>query len=324
VRGRQAAALPGRVLQQLDLTQLVAKFLLHEEETYEGHDEHRVSRFKTDLKHYVLPRWKRIEEITSDAWLQARRELHRKSGGPLGARSIAHLANTLRRFLRFCHDLGAIASVPEIKSPPTKEQRAEEGKRAALTETTRDRFLNALLQLGERRAHRIYTCMFFSLLRKGELAALDDTWIDWKQQTITVPGEHSKSGEREVIDLHPLVGRALRAQLRENPRKKDEPGRPIFGRFDFHQANTPQLKGGVFGRACLKAGIAKLREDGTVNLAGLTPHHLARHTAATLAADSRSTTLAELMALARWRSSAMADRYLHPSVDAARRASRRL
>src|SRR5712664_4998365 len=57
---------------QLDLTRLVAMFLLHEEETYQGHDEHRVTRFKTDLKHYVLPRWKRVEEITSGAWLVAR------------------------------------------------------------------------------------------------------------------------------------------------------------------------------------------------------------------------------------------------------------
>jgi integrase len=301
-------------------------FLLHEEETYQGHDEHHVPRFKTDLKHYVLPRWKRVEEITSGAWLVARRELHRKAGGPLGWRSIAHLANTLRHFLRYCVDVGAIASAPEIKSPPTKDQRGEEASRSALTEATRDRFLRALVQLGEARAHRIYCCMFWSLLRKGELAALTEEWVDWKERHITIPGEHSKSGEREVIDLHPVVARAIRAQLRD---RKVERGNPIFGRFDFHQANTPKLKGGLFGRACLKAGLVKLYPEGharagTVDFRGLTPHHLARHTAATLAADSKDTTLNELMALARWRSSAMADRYLHPSLEAGRRASRRL
>lgn len=320
-RGRKAPAVPGRVLEQLDVTALVAQFLAHEEDTYQGHDEHRVSRFKTDLKHYVIPRWPRVTDITSDAWLVARRELHRSAGGPLGKTSIARCANTLRQFLRFCHDLGVIDSVPEIASPTTKEQRAEEEKRTALTDRTRDKFLKALLQLGETRAHRIYTVMFFSLLRKGELAALDETWIDWDKQTVTVPGAHSKSGEREVIDLHPRVARAIRSQIRE---QKPNRGEPIFGRFDFHQANTAKLQGGLFGRACLKAAIAKLRDDGTVEFAGLTPHHLARHTAATLAADRDGTTLVELMALARWRSVAMAERYLHPTVEHGRRASRRL
>src|SRR5207302_361940 len=81
-------------------------------------------------------------------------------------------------------------------------QRAEEGKRRGADQDDPRQFLKALLQLGDTRAHRNYTCMFWSLLRKGELAALTEEWIDWKAQTITVPGEHSKSGEREVIDLH--------------------------------------------------------------------------------------------------------------------------
>jgi hypothetical protein len=49
-----------------------------------------------------------------------------------------------------------------------------------------------------------------------------------------------------------------------------------------------------------------------------------RHSSATIAADSSGTTLVELMALARWRSPAMAAKYLQPSVEAGRRASRRL
>lgn len=320
-RRGQSAAISGAVLRNLDLTQLAAQFLAHEEEVYQGHDEHHVSRYKTDIKHYILPRWARLEEVTSEAWLVARRELHRKNGGPLGSRSIAHLANTLRHFLRYCHGRGILVTVPEIESPPTKDQQAEEGTRAALTDSGRERFLRALAQLGEQRAHRIYTALFFSLLRKGEAAALATSWVDWKKPTITIPGQHSKSGEREVIDLHPRVRRVLRAELQDNPR---EPDQPVFGRFDFHQANTAALRGGLFGRACLKAGLAVLRKDGTVDFAGLTPHHMARHSSATSAADREGTTLLELMALARWRSPQMAARYLHPTVEAGRRASRRL
>jgi integrase len=320
-RRGQSAAISGAVLRNLDLTQLAAQFLAHEEEVYQGHDEHHVSRYMTDLKHYILRRWTRLDEVTQEAWLIARRELHRKNGGPLGSRSIAHLANTLRHLLKFCEERGILAAVPVIESPPTKDQRAEEGKRAALTDSGRERFLRALVQLNEQRAHRIYTALFFSLLRKGEAAALATSWVDWKKQTVTVPGAHSKSGEPEVIDLHPRVRRVLRAELNDNPREPDE---PIFGRFDFHQANTPALRGGLFGRACLKAGLASLRKDGTVDFAGLTPHHLARHSSATSAADREGTTLVELMALARWRSPQMAARYLHPTVEAGRRASRRL
>ncbi len=102
------------------------------------------------------------------------------------------------------------------------------------------------------------------------------------------------------------------------------PDDPVFGAFDFHQANTAALHGGVFGRACLRAKIVKLRADGTVDFSGLTPHHVTRHSSATIAAGKRGTTLEELMALARWRSPDMAAGYLHPTVKAGRRASRRL
>jgi len=320
--GRGGAPLPRQVVSTLTLKQLVAAFIAHEEDAYTGHDERHVSRYETDLVNYILTRWDRVEQITSDAWDDAAANLHKRKGGPLGSRSIAHLANTLRHFLRYCDEVGALANVPEIKSPPTKDQRAERQKRTALTAQQRDRFLRALLQLGEDRAHRIYVALFFSLLRQNELSALEESWVNWKRHEITIPGEHTKSGEPETIDLHPRVRRVLRAQLHDLGRSHEG---PIFGRFDFHQANTAKLKGGLFGRACLKAKLVK--EDpktGKIVFAGLTPHHVTRHSAATQIADQPGTTLVELMAQARWRSPAMAQEYLHPTVEAGRRASRRL
>lgn len=319
--GRDGTALPREIVESLTLKQLVAGFITHEEEAYTGHDDRHVKRYKTDLYLYVLRRWTSVEEITSDAWEEAKKALHKRAGGPLGSRSLAHLANTLRHFLRYCLGRGVIASVPELKSPPTKDQRAEQKKIAAMTAVQRDKFLNALLQLGEDRAHRIYTVLFWSLLRQNELSALEESWIDWTRAKIRIPPEHSKSGEPEEVALHPRVRRVLRAELHDLGKKHS---RPIFGRYDFHQANTPKLKGGLFGRACLKTGLVKERPDGTVDFRGLTPHHVTRHSSATIAADQEGTTLHELMALARWRSSAMADRYLHPTVEAGRRALKRL
>jgi integrase len=320
--GGRAGAVPASVSEQLELVDLIAQYLEHEEELYRGHDGRHHGRIKTDLMRYIAPRWRRAEEITTDAWLEARGALHKAAGGPLGARSIAHLANTLRHFLRWARERGVVQTVPEIESPKSKDQRSEQRGRAAMDAGQRDRFLRALTSMKEHRASRVYRALFYSLLRKGELEALTLRWVDWKEQVIRLPAEHAKSGEQEEIDLHPEVARAIRGELKA--RGKLQPDDPVFGRFDYHQANTPDLQGGIFGRACLRAKIVKLRSDGTVDFDGLTAHHVTRHSSATIAAGKRGTTLEELMAMARWRSPDMAARYLHPTVKAGRRASRRL
>lgn len=317
-RAGRGAAVPKTVTEQIDLFSLSSQFLLHDEETYRGHDGRRAGRLKTDMD-YVLARWKRIEQITSGAWLAARAELHKSAGGPLGHRSIGHLANTLRHFLRWAQERGFVSTVPEIKSPMSKLQRAEQAPRRALDEAQRDRFLAALRGMGEHRAARIYAFMFYSGLRMGETAAITTRWIDSRRREITVPAEHSKSGEPEVIDLHPEVARAIRGELGT---RKDE--KPIFGHFDFHQANTPELQGGLAGRALLRAKLVTLKPDGTVDFRGLTPHHVTRHSAATIVAGKRGTTLEELMAFGRWKDAQTPSKYLHPTVKAGRRASRRL
>jgi integrase len=316
------APISAAVAEQLDLYDLVGQYLAREEESYRGNDGRHVGRIRTDLKLYVLHRWKRIEEITADAWLSARKELHKDEKGPLGSRSIAHLANTLRHFLRWAKGLGFIAAMPEIESPKAKKQRAEQAERASLDAGQRDRLLSALRGMGEHRASRIYTALFYSLLRKGELAALTLRWVSFRDREIRIPAEHTKSGEPETIPLHPMVARAIRGELKE--RESIEPDEAVFGTFDFHQANDKKRQGGIFGRACLRAKLAKLKPDGTVDFRGLTAHHVTRHSSATIAAGRRGTTLEELMALGRWKDAQIPSRYLHPTVKAGRRASRRL
>jgi hypothetical protein len=261
-RARRCCPSP-QVASSSTLKQLVAGFLAHEEDTYQGHDERHVSRYKTDLVHYVLPSWTRVDEITSDAWEQAKRELHKKRRRP--AREAASRTWRTRCGTSSATATTSASSLGAGAGEPADEgaaRRAEEAHRDDGSQ--RDKFLKALLQLGETRAHRIYTVLFWSaaaaeraLRARGDVDRLE-------AQTITVPGEHSKSGERGGD----RCTRASRARPREMRGAREEARGPIFGRFDFHQANTPKLQGGLFGRACLKAGLVKLRETGPWTSAG--------------------------------------------------------
>jgi integrase len=323
-------------LQSLTLSDLADLWI----ETLEagGRPAKYTDRVTLDLVQYIEPRWKMPAEVTAESWEAATYtaktglagELHHSRGGPLKWRSIAHLANTLRHFLRFCKEKGAISAVPEIRSPPTKLQEADRAPRAAMDEEKREKFLAALAELGELFAERVYTVFYETWMRKGSLQAMTLRWIDWKAETITMPAAYNKSRKEKVIDLAPRAATAIRAQLAANAaaRAPDAPvplDEPIFGPFDFHQAKTQVVTlkdgtkkrcpaGGVFGRACRKAGI---------DTYGLTTHHHARHTAMTIAGGKPGATLAGMMAQAGIdTASIIEDHYLHPSLDDARRITR--
>jgi integrase len=57
--------------------------------------------------------------------------------------------------------------------------------------------------MGEERAHRIYTALFETWVRRSTLRALTPRWIDWKAETITIPAKHNKTRREKVIDLTP-------------------------------------------------------------------------------------------------------------------------
>lgn len=286
-----------------------------------------VERISCDMAGYIEKQWTHPSQITTESWerltwdpkTRAAGVLHHSKKGPLKWRSISHLANTLRHFLRFCASKGVIDSVPEIRSPPLKLQEQDRAPRAALDEEKREKFLGALVEMGELRAHRIYTTLFETWVRKSTLEKMTQRWIDWKAETITLPPLGNKSGKEKTIDLTPRAAAAIKAQLAANAaaRKPDEPvpmEEPIFGHFDFHHSWDERHNGGLFGRALAKAGIDKH---------GLTPHHSTRHSALTIAGQQPNATLSGMMAQSGIDSANIIEKhYLHPSLEDARRITR--
>jgi integrase len=300
---------------------LVPLYIEHVEANYRGKDARYASRKATDLSEYVASRWTHVSEITADAWREAMPLLHHSNDGPLRWRSIAHVAHTLGAFLQWCHDRGVIEQVPELEVPSTDEQRMDAAERRPFTEDEMEAYLWALALSGEGRALRIYTVLFETWQRKSTIEALTLRWVDFGRETITIPARHFKTKREKVIHLTPRCAEAIREELAEV--QNIDRDRPIFGAFDFHQeavrrwtdaaGNEHQYEdGGVFARACRDAGI---------DMHGLTPHHVTRHTAATIALGNGASILGA-MSQGGWDSMQSMQRYTHGNLEHARAATR--
>lgn len=306
-------AVPSSVLEQLDLAKLIADYSAHEKRAYSGSDKQHHYRIETDLVLYCRTRWSRVEEITTDAWEQAKIDLHKRNKGPLGARSLAHLANTLRHFLRWCCSRGYIPSVPELKAPSRKQQKAEKAPRAAMDRDQIEAFLWAVALLGERRALHVYTVAFETWQRKGTLEALAPRWCNFKKETILVPAQYMKNRKEKLIDMTPRCAEAIRAEMDRRAAEGESIGldEPIFGPVNFYDKHANGT--GIFKRACGLAGIDTF---------ALAPHHSTRHSAATNAAAEGASLLA-MMAQGAWDSAQIIEEnYLHPNLAHARTATR--
>jgi integrase len=329
-RGLPVPAASG--LSRLGLLELSSVWLAELEETSaKDRAPGYVARFKADLR-FIGARWARVEAITSATWLEARRYFHEGDEQlelqPLKWRSVQHLAHTLRTFLRWCARAGVLEVVPEIASPSRKLVEQDQAPRRALTTAERDLLLTCLLKLARaaaaagddereqrfRRAHRIYSVMFWSALRKGEVSKLTLRWIDWSAEMIRIPAKAAKSGQQEDVDLHPKVAAALKAELRA--RGQVRPDVPVFGKLDLRREFADALK--------LANEETPGRKKGPgIDLAGLTAHHVARHTCATLAAE-QCDDVRTLQAVGRWKSLAMVQKYFHVDGRRSRLALRKL
>jgi hypothetical protein len=305
-------ALAAAVGEHLDLRSLADLWI---DQLTREHGKKHADRMDTDLLNYIEPRWKHPREITSEAWKRAKLELRERTtrlGRPLSWRSIAHVGNTLRHFLRFCADRGALETVPEIRlsTKEAKASRERTSPRVAFDGDQREAFLWALAVMNEGRALRVYTVLFETWMRKSSLEAMTPRWIDFKGERISIPAEHIKGGKAKVIDLTARAAEAIRGEIDEHdgPIKLEA---PIFGHFDFHQAED--RGGGLFGRALAMAGIDRH---------GLTPHHSTRHTGLTLGGQQPGATLSGLMAQSGIDTATIVEVYLHPSLEAARRITR--
>jgi len=277
--------------------------------------EKYASRFNSDLDAHLIHIWSYVDEIPFDrpeAMEAALRKRHKANpGGSLGWNSIVRLAVSVRMLVEHCMRVGFLdnKAIPELRSylPENVGKLIEKEKRVvdALTRAERTRLLTALKSwdphdgstLPKGTHHRFYTLMHYTLLRRGEAWAITPAWIDSKARLIRIPAEHSKSGEAEEVPLHPTAAKALKEQIAI--RGSLERDIPIFGKINVRKA---------FDYAMKKAKITKK---------GITAHHHARHSAATIAAGETTDVLA-LQALGRWRSLRMVERYTHPKVERAR------
>jgi len=240
--------------------------------------------------------------------LAALRKRHKTNGGSLGWNSIVRLAVSARMLVEHCMAVGFLDKkpLPTLQSylPEKIGKLIEQEKRPvdALTRAERTRLLDALKTwdphdgstLPKGTAFRFYTLMHYTLLRRGE--AITPAWIDSKAKLIRIPADHSKSGEVEEIPLHPKAAKALKEQIAA--RGSLERDVPVFGKINVKKA---------FAYAIQKAKITKK---------GITAHHHARHSAATIGAGETQDMLA-IQALGRWRSLRVVERYTHPKAERA-------
>ncbi len=260
-----------------------------------------LDQIETDIARHVVPRFEFVSMISRRSWDTAQGEMH-ASG--LTLRSIQRTTSSLRLFLRYCEDIGAIHDAPKLRAPTGEEVGVEQQERSPLTRAERDRFLAALRKL-DARAGRIYAFMFYTLLRKSTVEKILPRWVNYRTGYLHFPPGAIKSRKaKRAIWLHPKAREAARAELAS--RARISPEEPIFGAFDYRE---------LFPRALAAARI-RVRP-------GLVPHHVTRHTGATLAAEDGAT-LVQLMALGLWETASQAQRYMHVDAKHSRKAAERL
>jgi integrase len=297
---------------ETDTVTLVAKYIANEVSVRARKRAARYSEIEElRLMEHVVPRFPVVSMVTPTTWDEAQAEMH---AGGLKLSTIQKVTISLRLFMRYCSRIGAVPVLPELRAPTGEEAAAEAAERRAFDEAERDRFLRAVAKL-EARAHRVYTTLLYTALRKSGLERMLPRWIDWRTGYVTFPAGAMKKRRTRTFYLHPLARKAIKAELAA--RGNLDPDQPVFGLFDYdgRRRNADGTKRGLFWRA---VRVAKIKDQ-----IGLTAHHVTRHTACSIAGNNGAT-LAELMALGGWDTPAMAMRYFHADAKQAKGAVDRL
>lgn len=275
----------------------------------------------SDVK-LLAPHFASPQEITDKKWRDVMVKLRKHSGRRSGLKwsSIAVALATLRHFVRFCVTKGILASAPELSAPRNKAIKAEESKRRDMTADERDRFLADLLvprsrefgserdNMLRRRAHRVYTILFYTALRRGELEKMTPRWINLRMKRLTLPALQTKTrmSDQEIF-LHPVAEKALveEMELNTEQRGSHQLDTPIFGPFNYQH---------LFWLSIKRCGIDEI---------GLTAHHVTRHTAITMVCESAGN-LQEARAVSRHTDLRMLGRYWKDSARLSEKALGRL
>lgn len=325
---------------ELDLASYGAR-LVEEVKTL-GRADTYARDLKIDLKLHICSRWRSPGAVTTVDWEEHRLELH-KAGQSWA--SVKRVGKHLRLLLRYCLRKGALMSVPEIKSPEKELIAREQAETAGMPKRDRDAMLAWYSKKGLHRTRRLYEVMFFNLFRKSSVQRILPTWISFRNNTITIPASSAKNSKTRVYWLHSRAKRAFREQLAENERKSRRYGKkangtvalnePIFGKFDCSTQFWTACK--ALGLVTVQPAVYAVSGDGEqrrrrlvsperiTDKRGLTPHHVARRSAATMLVDAGVSTK-DRMAAGGWDSIEAAESYDKPKdqIERSRRALEKL
>ena len=278
----------------VDLRELVAEYLSWRMREGKGAASY-IRKLEESYRHHVLSRFAKLGELTKDRWTQVTREL-RESGTSWS--TIARQTTYVSVLLKWAQAQGKLQTVPRLALPDSKTIRRTQKKRRALSVEER----NSLLAHLKGEARRWYVVAFWTGMRMEEINRMTLRWIDFEQESITIPASDQKSGEEEpAIHMPSQAARAIKEQIAA--RGNIGRGVPIFGATNYYRSWWTAVK---------KAGI---------DPHGLTAHHTARHTCLSeLGAHGGPTALLAVMAQARHKDPKTSQKYVHTGLHLAKLA----
>jgi integrase len=237
-----------------------------------------------------------IDEDLIERYKRARSGQESRRGKPLSPASVNRELATLRRLLRMAKDWKRIPSVPKIKL-----LRGEKSREFVLSVEDEPRYLDAL-PAGMR---PLCTFLVDSGLRVGEALKLEWPQVNLRERPgyVTVRAGHAKSSKARTVDFTPRARRTLESLTgRKGLVFRGADGGPLYHTWlDQQHAAVRTLMG--------------FSEEFVL--------HSLRHTFGTRlgASGADVRTIMDLMGHA---SLAVAQKYVHPSTEAKRRAIERM